>query len=101
MLNEVSLVGVVENMSELYTLPNGKQESIITIKVEKDLSFTKVEDRYIYLPVVLWFQPAQSAKAICTKGSKLAIKGRICNEKGQGLKIISEKISFMDRYFHP
>ena len=99
MLNEVSLVGLVEKIHEMHTNENGNQETIITIKIEKDITAPNIEERYLFVPVVLWAAPAYTAQEICEKGSKLAIKGRIARENGQGLKVISEKITFMDRYF--
>lgn len=99
MLNDVSLVGIVEKIHKMKTNAKGNQETIITLKIETDLSLERPEDRYIYVPVVLWSEPAQMAHALCKKGSKLAIKGRIACELGKRMKIICEKISFMDRFF--
>ncbi|MDD3027988.1 MAG: single-stranded DNA-binding protein [Erysipelotrichaceae bacterium] len=99
MLNEVSLVGIIEKIHEMKTTAKGNQETIITLKIETDPSFERPEDRYICVPVVLWSEPAYMAHSLCKEGSKLGIKGRISCESGTQMNIICEKISFMDRYF--
>ncbi len=99
MLNETTIAGEVDTIYDLPTTSTGKKETVVIIKVERDFPRDQHKEKYLYVPVILWEEPAYTAKSICKKGSKLAIKGRICSDEKSKLKIVCEKIIFMDRYF--
>lgn len=78
-MNKVVLIGRLTKDPELrYTPGNGIAVSSLTLAVDNYNSKTG-EKGADFIPVVVWGKSAENVAQYCTKGSQIAVSGRITN----------------------
>ena len=78
-MNKVVLIGRLAKDPELrYTPGNGIAVSSLTLAVDNYNSKTG-EKGADFIPVVVWGKSAENVAQYCTKGSQIAVSGRITN----------------------
>ena len=78
-MNKVVLIGRLTKDPELrYTPGNGVAVSSLTVAVDNYNSKTG-EKGADFIPVVVWGKSAENVAQYCTKGSQIAVSGRIAN----------------------
>lgn len=101
-MNNFSLVGRLTADPVLKDLEGGKKVSNITIAVQRPFKNHDGIYETDFIPITLWQGLAENLNQYCTKGSQIAVSGRVQMQVGyfqdkqiQSIEIIAEKISFL------
>ena len=112
MLNRVVLVGRLTKDAELRYTPSNVAVATFTIAVDRPFSNRNQQDPNAqqnqptadYLPVVIWRNQAENVKRYTTKGSMVAVEGRIQTRSYDGndgirryvTEIIADNVVFLE-----
>ncbi len=93
MLNSVELVGEIISIPEVLKESAGDEYAAVYLKVSRPFP----EKNNVYLDdtfkIVLWKGLAEECQEVCTPGSIVAIRGRLCTK----MKLVKQ-ITFMECY---
>ena len=81
MYNYFMLIGFVVNDLELRTVADGKKVVNIRLAVRREFQNSNGEYEADYVNISLWDFIAEHAYNYVKKGSRIAVKGRICPKK--------------------
>lgn len=94
MLNQVVLVGRIENEFEVQMTEKGKQLTLI-LKVDRNYKNTNGEYDIDYIPVKVLRTMIDTVIENCSKGSLIGVKGRLTKLNNDDLEILAEKLTFL------
>ena len=102
-MNQVILIGRLTKDPELrFTAGSGKAVATFTIAVDRPFSKDRTAD---FFRVVVWGKPAENCANYTSKGSQVAVQGRIQNnnyetqngEKRYTTEIVADRVEFLSR----
>lgn len=104
-LNRVILIGNLTRDPELRYTPDGTPVANFTIAVNRPSGNLKDEKAVDFIPVVVWRERAQRCSEYLTKGSQVAIDGRLqirSYEDKDGIKrktaeVVAWRVEFLQR----
>ena len=104
-LNRVILIGNLTRDPELRFTPDGTPVANFTIAVNRPSGNLKDEKAVDFIPVVVWRERAQRCSEYLTKGSQVAIDGRLqirSYEDKDGIKrktaeVVAWRVEFLQR----
>ena len=76
-MNNVTLVGRITKTPELRTIASGQVTTNITVAVNRTFTNANGEREADFIPVVIWGKQAENTAQYMSKGSQIAISGRI------------------------
>ena len=76
-MNRVCLIGRLTTKPELRTVGNGLSTTRFTLAVNRNFSNANGEREADFISVVAWRKQAENIAKYCTKGSQVAVEGRI------------------------
>lgn len=77
MLNKSLLIGRLVRDPETKTLANGTAVSSFTLAVDRDFKNANGQKECDFIPIVAWRKTAELCGKYLTKGSQIAVEGRI------------------------
>jgi len=77
MLNRVILIGRLTKDPDIRNLPNGTPVANFTLAVDRPFKNQQGEKETDFIPIVVWRKQAENCAKYLTKGSQVAIDGRI------------------------
>lgn len=94
MLNQVVLVGRIQNEFEVQMTERGKQ---LTLVLEVNRNYKNLEGEYDidYIPVKVLRTMIDTVVENCSKGCLVGVKGRLTKLKNDDLEILAEKLTFL------
>lgn len=96
MLNQVVLVGRIVDFLENEELENGNEVITITISVPRSFKNMNGEYDIDLIDCTLYGVIAKNAKEFCVKNDLVGIRGRLARKKDEQLKLIAEKVTFLN-----
>lgn len=101
-MNNVSIVGRLTADPVLKDLEGGKKVTNITLAVSRPFKNHDGLYETDFIPITLWQGLAESLTQFCTKGTQIAVSGRLQMNSSyvgdkpiQTIELIAEKISFL------
>lgn len=94
MLNQLILVGRIQNEFEVQMTEKGKQLTLI-LKVDRNYKNPNGEYDVDYIPVKVLRTMIDSVIENCSKGSLIGVKGRLTKLNNDDLEILAEKLTFL------
>lgn len=102
-MNNVSIVGRLTKDPELRSIADGRAVTNITVAVNRTFTNASGEREADFIPVVVWNRQAENLAKYCSKGSQVAITGRIQTrnyEQTDGTKryvteVVAESVTFL------
>ena len=76
-MNKVILIGRLTKDPELRTIASGNATTSFTIAVNRNFTNQNVEREADFINCVAWRKQAENVAKYCTKGSQVAVEGRI------------------------
>ena len=76
-MNKVILIGRLTKDSELRTIASGNATTSFTIAVNRNFTNQNGEREADFINCVAWRKQAENVAKYCTKGSQVAVEGRI------------------------
>lgn len=94
MLNQVVLVGRIQNEFEVQMSERGKQ---LTLVLEVNRNYKNLDGEYDidYIPVKILRTMVDRVVENCSKGDLISVKGRVTKLKNDDLGILAEKVTFL------
>lgn len=102
-MNNVSLVGRLTRDPELRSLSDGRAVVNFNLAINRTFTNATGEREADFVPVVLWNRQAENLVKYCTKGSQVAVSGRIQTrsyDHSDGTKryvteVVAENLTFL------
>ena len=104
MINNITLVGRMTRDPELRRTNNGNAVTSFDLAVKRD--FTGADGVDVdYIPCVVWGKIAENTERYCSKGSLVAVTGRLQSrsyentdgKKVKVLEVVCDKVQFLDK----
>lgn len=94
MLNQVVVVGRIQNEYEVQMSERGKQ---LTLILEVNRNYKNLDGEYDidYIPVKILRTIVDTVVENCSKGDLIGVKGRLTKLKNDDLELLAEKITFL------
>ena len=94
MLNQVVLVGRIQNEFEVQMSERGKQ---LTLILEVNRNYKNLDGEYDidYIPVKILITMVDRVVENCSKGDLIGVKGRLTKLKNDDLELLAEKVTFL------
>jgi single-strand DNA-binding protein len=104
MLNRVVLVGRLTRDPELKYIPSGTPVANFTVAVNRPFKNQQGEREADFVPIVVWRKAAENCANYLSKGSLVAIDGRLqvrsYEQDGQRryiTEVVADSVQFLDR----
>ena len=94
MLNQVVLVGRIQNEFEVQMSERGKQLTLI-LGVNRNYKNLDGEYDIDYIPVKILRTMVDRVVENCSKGDLIGVKGRLTKLKNDDLEMLAEKVTFL------
>lgn len=102
-MNNVSLVGRLTKDPELRSVSDGRAVVNVNIAINRTFTNANGEREADFIPVVVWNRQAENLAKYCSKGSQVAVTGRIQTrsyDHSDGTKryvteVLAESITFL------
>ena len=94
MLNQVVLVGRIQNEFEVQMTERGKQLTLV-LEVNRNYKNLNGEYEIAYIPVKILRTMVDTVVEKCSKGCLVGVKGRVTKLKNDDLEILAEKVTFL------
>ena len=94
MLNQVVLVGRIQNEFEVQKSERGKQLTLI-LEVNRNYKNLNGEYDIDYIPVKILRTMVDRVVENCSKGDLIGVKGRLTKLKNDDLEMLAEKVTFL------
>lgn len=102
-MNNVSLVGRLTKDPELRSISDGRAVVNFTVAINRTFTNAAGEREADFVPVVIWNRQAENLAKYCTKGSQVAVTGRIQTRsydhtdgtKRYVTEVVGESITFL------
>lgn len=76
-MNKVILIGRLTRDPELRTIANGTPTATFSLAVDRNFTNQQGEREADFINCVVWRKQAENLAKYCTKGSQVAVEGRI------------------------
>lgn len=105
MLNRVILIGRLTKDPELRYTPNGTAVASFTLAVNRGFANQQGEREADFIPIVVWQKQAENCANYISKGSLVAVEGRIQVRNYDGkdgqrrwvTEVVAENVRFLDK----
>jgi len=105
-LNRVILIGNLTRDPELRYTPDGTPVASFTIAIDRPFTSHQGEKQTDFIPIVVWRKTAENCSEYLSKGSQVAVDGRLqirSYEDKDGIKrkvseVIAWKVKFLQRF---
>ncbi len=105
MLNRVILIGRLTKDPELRYTPNGTAVATFTLAVNRNRANQEGEREADFIPIVVWQKQAENCANFISKGSLVAVDGRLQVRTYDGkdgqrrwiTEVVAENVRFLDR----
>ena len=97
MLNQVILVGRLQDDPTLEKLPDGTLETKIVLNIVRGFKEVETGDyKTDAIPITLWGGIAENTVEYCKAGATIGVKARLSVSELGTVKIIAEKVTFIN-----